>query len=631
MSTRVLTNHAIGRTRRNILIALKAILALAGLAAVAALMLEYGGFKNLPVWLCRGNLQAAEKIIVAIFVLDRLMRVVLAVRRLRYLRENWLDYALILIAAAALFIAPRLKGNVLPAASIYIIITQAYLLIALILRGVSVNLSLTGTGIPPSIMLIGSFLVLILMGSGLLMLPAATVESVHLEYIDSLFTATSATCVTGLIVRNTGADFTPFGQAVILVMIQLGAMGIMIFGTMLALLVGKGLSIRGSSAMGEMLATDRVGDLGRVVKFVVLVTFFFEAIGAVMMYPMFASGGEGVSTAMAVWLSIFHSISSFCNAGFSLFGANMMAGVREGWPEPLRDHWQIHGVMAPLIILGGLGFPVLQDCARWVRHAAAHVVNRLGRRTSGGERRRFRLSLHSKIVLTTSLLLIVLGAAGLLLVESAREQKIETGRHPLVWRGESSDWQKLSGPRRVRAAVFQSVTARTAGFNTVDMQELSDAGKFWICGLMVIGGSPAGTAGGMKTVTFALLVLAAYSMLRRRNDVEAFKRSISSRLLRRVLTLALLYTSLVVMVTVLLCVAMHGHERFINLLFEACSACGTVGLTTGVTPHLNTFGKCVIVGGMFIGRIGPLTLLWALTTSLRHVPYSYPQENVVIG
>jgi len=628
-----------GTTRAGgLAVALNAILATAGLAAVAALVLEYGFREPLPI--TRGFLHAAEAVIVAVFVTDRFVRLGLARRRRDYLRENWIDFALMGLAAAAVAVSFQLRGKILPAGALYVLITQAYLLTALLLRAISVNLLFTGSGIHPTWLLIGSFAFMILFGSGLLMLPAATPPASPISYQDALFTATSATCVTGLIVRDTGADFTPFGQAVILVLIQLGGLGIMLFGTMLAMLIGRGLSVRGSNVLGEMLATERIGLLGRVVAFVVVVTLCLELIGAVGFYPMVASS-HGVEsapaeTARAIWYSVFHSVSSFCNAGFSLYSNNMTEGVRAGWAQPLRDHWQILGVMAPLIVLGGLGFPVLQDSAAYARDTLRRLIYRLrpaGRRR-GSDLSRPRLSLHSKIVITASASLIVLGAVGLLCLEPRSTGRQEVvGRHPLLGpiSNQKGDWARMKPTRRLREAVFQSITARTAGFNTIDVAELSDAGKLWLCGLMVVGGSPASTAGGMKTVTLALLVLTAYCVLRRRRELEAFRRSISSELLGKAITLGVLYLGLVLSITLLLCVAMRPGYRLIDLFFEACSACGTVGLSTGVTKSLNDFGKYVIVAGMFIGRLGPLTLLLALTSKMRHVQYTYPSENVVIG
>ncbi len=617
----------------SVIVVLNVLLGLAGAAAVAALVLEYG-FRRPPVSL--EILHAVEAAIVAIFIIDRLGRWVLARRRRAYLRANWIDFALIAAAGLAMAVYLHLRGKVLAAGALYVLITQAYLLVSLLLRAVSVNLRFAGSGIHPSILLIASFLFLSLAGSGLLMLPVATPPTTPGPYyIDALFTATSATCVTGLIVRDTGGDWSPFGQGVILVLIQVGGLGIMVSGTMLAMLLGKSLSMRGSDTVGQMLATDRVGDLARIIKFVIVTAFVLEAVGAVLFYRMFAAAGraEMVSTGKAIWEGVFHSVSSFCNAGFSLMGSNMMEGVREGWGVPLRQRWQIMGVMAPLVVLGGLGFPVLQDCGRWARRAAARLWERLKGNRATGRPARFRLTLHSKIVLTASVALIVVGAAGILLLELNQDRDRQVvGYHPTIdgGSGQKSDWASLSTVQRAKAAVFQSITARTAGFNTIDIAELSTASKAWICGLMTIGGSPASTAGGMKTITVALLILTVYCTIRKRRDLEVFGRTVPVELVRKTFTLAVLYLGLVAVVALLLSVAMRGWD-FIDLLFEASSACGTVGLSTGITRQLNMFAKCVIIAGMFIGRIGPVTLLIAMTTRVKYVAYEYPTETVVVG
>ncbi|MHC4983400.1 MAG: TrkH family potassium uptake protein [Planctomycetota bacterium] len=619
---------------------LDVVLALSGLVAIAALILEYG-FEKPPIEV--RDLHIVESIVVAIFVLDRVLHLALAARRREYVRRNLIDFILIIAAVGVFAGSLEFRGDVLSAGALYVIITQVYLLVALIIRAVNMNLRFAGSGIHPTWLLVGSFAFLSLAGSGLLMLPAAVRYGYERwSYPDALFTAVSATCVTGLVVRDTGTHFTGFGQAVILTLIQLGGLGIMMFGTVLAMLVGKGLSVRTSNTIGHMLATERIGELGRTLKFVALVTIAFELIGILMFYPMFANTFDAYGARLAdnpgraLWHSLFHSISSFCNAGFALYKSNMMHGVDEAWPSHLRNNWQIVGVMAPLIVIGGLGFPVLQDCARWFRARLRGLFGR-GSSASGGSPGgpRARLSLHSKVVLTTSAALIVFGAVGLAVVEKlpGNSPPNSAGSDSAQDPTDTASLRNLDGGRLVKAAAFQSVTARTAGFNTVDMKKLSHSGKLWLCGLMVIGGSPASTAGGMKTATFALLIIATYCMLRRRSELEVFRRSISVDLLRKTVTVAVLYLALVATVTLLLSIGMKQYKEYdlIDLLFEACSACGTVGLSTGVTPKLPVFPKLVVTAGMFIGRLGPLTLLLALTSKMRYVRYSYPTENVVIG
>jgi len=393
-----------------------------------------------------------------------------------------------------------------------------------------------------------------------------------------------------------------------------------------------------------MPPADQRGRMKRVALLVVAGTFALEMIGAALLQPMFASvrdsSGRPATAAWAIWSAAFHGISAFCNAGFSLYGRNMLQGVGEdGWGRPLRDHWQVLGVMAPLIVLGGLGFPVMRDCGRCLVNRAGRLLGRVVGRPAGADQQG-RLSLHSKIVLSTSAALIVAGAAGLLAVEPPpKAMKVVPGvigAHPIGGQPivvNQADWAHADYSRRAREALFQSVSARAGGFNTIDLGELSDAGKLWLSWLMVIGGSPGGAAGGMKTVTFALLLLTAYCALRRRGEVEAFRRSLPAAVVRKAVTLAVLYLALVSLVTLLLSAGQKVGPRFgfVDLLFEACSACGTAGLSTGVTARLTTLGKLVLVGGMFVGRVGPLALAAAWTTRPRGVDQPYPPESVMVG
>jgi len=366
----------------------------------------------------------------------------------------------------------------------------------------------------------------------------------------------------------------------------------------------------------------------------VVCTLALEAAGAALLYPMFHQtlGPTGpVSAGRAVWLSAFHSVAAFCNAGFSLYGDNLMQGVQQKWAQPLRSHWQVLGVLGSLIVLGGLGFPVLMDLSKYLiakaRRLGAWMLDR-------PRPARFLLPLHSKLVIFVSAALIVGGAAGILLLEPPNTLRYGAiGRNPL-WVGQTRqryDWTSLTVPGRIREATFMSISARTAGFNTVDLGEFSGQSKAWIAMLMVIGGSPAGTAGGAKTVTFAILVLAAWSVLMRRQELEVWHRSLPIEALRRASALMLLYVGVLVVVTLGLGLAMPRGHDFIDLFFEAASALGTVGLSANVTPTLSTAGRIIITAAMFVGRLGPLTLLLGLTTRLRHVEYAYPREGVFLG
>ena len=613
------------QARRRILLACDVVMAVAAAVAIAALCTEYG-FETPPV--STALLHVVQACVLGAFVLDRVLRLALSAQRREYLRENWIDFALIVAAAAVATVFGR-YFQALAAAAGYVAITQIYILAALALRTAGFHGKVVSTGLHPIWVVIGSFVVVILFGTGLLMLPRAVPQETPISFTDALFTATSSTCVTGLTVRDTGGEFTRFGQTIIITLIQLGALGIMIFGTVFALLVGRQLSIRESLLAGQALANGTIGRIGRMVGFVILAALVMEAIGAVVMLPMWRQFDPHASTGATVYRSVFHAISAFCNAGFSL-QRDSLASV--------RGHWQVLGVMAPLIFLGGLGFPVLYDLAK----AGRATIGRLFGREGSIAR---TLTLHSKLVLTTSLILLVGGAIVLLSVEHAGDTgqtygaPIKSGQQQAVLSRGTAVTELQRAGDQTQAVIFQSITARTAGFNTVEMNKLSTGGKLWMCLLMVVGGSPASTAGGMKTATVAVLFLTIWCMLRRRERVEGFHRSIAQQFVRKALTLAALYVTLLVVVTLLLSIASSGTRlretgmppTFMQVLFEATSACGTVGLSCGLTRSLTTFGKYVIIAAMFIGRLGPLTLLLALTVRLRPARYAYPSEEVVLG
>ncbi len=582
---------------------------LAAVLGIASLIWEYGGFDLPPAWV--GRLHLLQGVVIGIFMVDRILRVYYAHHSSEYLRAHLLDFILLAVFTLGALSLPLIHGRIPFAVSrlgvLYVILIKGYLLGALLLRGISLNMTLTGSDIPPAGLLVGSFGLVILVGTGLLMLPAATPSGQPITPADALFTSVSATCVTGLIVRDTGTAFTTFGQTVILVQIQLGALGIMLFGTALAMALGRGrLSSRGTQTMGKMLLVKEPGRVRHIMGFVIVATLLAELVGAAVIYPVFRAGGN---MRYALWQSVFHSISAFCNAGFSLSSNNMVQ---------YRGAWQMLGVLAPLIVLGGLGFPVLYDLARYARGRM-----RFSRRptfvTPGVSYPRPKLSLHTKLALTATAILLVVGPAGLLLSDLAVPADHNGAPLGMGWGG------------RLGAAVFQSVSARTAGFNTIDVGELSPVGKLWICVLMLIGGSPASTAGGLKTVAVAILVLGTISTIRQRPAVDVFRRSVPDPLFHRAAAIAVLYLCLVATVTGVLVAQLGYRFAGIDLFFEATSACGTVGLSTGVTPHLPLTSKLVVTLGMFAGRLGPLTLLAAISGRGRRTEYTYPQESVLIG
>lgn len=485
----------------------------------------------------------------------------------------------------------------LPAVSIYLVLQ--------VLSKVCLGMvQFASTGKNPTMGLIILFIILICAGAGLLMLPKAhNLETMSIT--DAFFTATSATCVTGLIVADTGRDFSLIGQTIILILIQLGGLGIVVFGAVLALLLGQAFSVKESLAMQDLLNAKTLRNISLMIGFIFLATIVIEAVGAVLLMPMWDTVPEMLPHSDMKWFySVFHSVSAFCNAGFSLFNTSLI---------DYRDSAGVLGVVAPLIILGGLGFGVLYN----LTHVAADSIRRFLRRrfnpnsvlTRGMLQ---RITLQTKIVLMTSFILIIVGTILLMVFERCSPQEEHHGQFT--------------------TALFQSITARTAGFNTINIAVLSEASKMILMLLMFIGGSPGSTAGGIKTVTLALVIMVIYATLRKRREAELFKRSVHLAVVGRAVTVMLLFAGLLILATMLL--ALSECDRgwsLLDLAFEATSALGTVGLSTGVTPTLTVAGKWIIIATMLIGRLGPLTLLVGLTFNRKPASYDYPSEPLMVG
>ncbi len=432
----------------------------------------------------------------------------------------------------------------------------------------------------PAQLLVGSFAVAILLGALLLSLPAATVDGRGLTPVDALFTGTSATCVTGLIVKDTGTDLTLFGQLVILALIQAGGLGIMTISTFIALVLGRSIGLREEFAFKQAIGEQRTGRARRLVVFIVLSTACIEAAGAAFLAPGFH--GAGYDWPRSVYLAVFHSISAFCNAGFSLFSDSLCGFV---------DRPGVVLVVSALIILGGLGFGVLYSLVR-------------------GISRRRRPGLHVQIVLATSVVLLLGGGLLIYLFESG---------HALAGVGRS---------HTLLNAWFQSVTARTAGFNTVPISGLREGTLVLLMLLMFIGGAPGSTAGGIKLTTFAVLVLAIRSVVVGRESVVVGGRRITPRTVIHAAVLSFLAAG--VIATIGLVLMFSQDKPALPLLFEAVSAFGTVGLSMGVTQDLTSLGKLCIVLLMFVGRVGPLTLLVMMRPRQASV-VDYPEAEVAIG
>lgn len=455
----------------------------------------------------------------------------------------------------------------------------------------------------PAVVLVLSFAVLITVGTGLLSLPRSQAEPEKAtdpadRFVTALFTATSATCVTGLVVVPTNAYWSPFGQNVILALFQIGGLGIMTCGAFFAVVAGRRMQVRESATLRDLLESEQLGDVRRLVLTILLFTFVSELTGAVLISGLFAD----LPAAEQVRYSVFHAVSAFCNAGFSLT-ENSFVG--------LGSRWQVWGGVAGLIIVGGLGFSVVYNLVLWLRSRVGTIDFRP---LFHLPKERVRLALTTRLALVTTLLLLLLGSGVYYVLESAGQNA-----------GQSSG-------ERLSEAWFQAVTFRTAGFNTVDHQTLQPGTKLFAVLLMFIGASPGSTGGGVKTVCFAITALTLVSILRGRNRVEIAGRTIPPDIVNRSLVIIGLGLIMVMLTTMLLVVFEPDSEvRFLDYLFEATSAFGTVGVSAGVTPSLSLPSRLVIIVTMFVGRVGPLTLLIALAGRSRDARYEFPYERVVLG
>lgn len=429
------------------------------------------------------------------------------------------------------------------------------------------------------------FFLIIMTGAILLMLPISTQDGQGADFLEALFTATSASCVTGLIVRDTATYWSYFGQGVILTMIQIGGLGFMTIATMFFLILRKRVHLRGRELLTESINVSQVGGIMRLAKKIIFGTIFIEGAGALLLMIRFVPkyGAEGI------WMSVFHSVSAFCNAGFDLMG--QFTGAYSSLTA-FADDWLVSGVVMALIVIGGVGFIVWDDIITY----------------------RFSLKkyhLHSKIVLGMTSLLIFGGALLFFVVE-----RNATGA------GMSLDDQIL-------AALFDSVTARTAGFNTVDTAGLSDAGKLITVVLMFIGGSPGSTAGGVKTTTIAVLLLFSFSYMRSDKSISVFGRTLEEDALRKASAVFFTNLSLALVVTVL--ISSIQAIPVLDIVFETFSAIGTVGMSTGITRELNDVSRVLIIFLMYCGRVGSLSFANALAGKRKTTPVRNAVEKITIG
>ena len=430
-------------------------------------------------------------------------------------------------------------------------------------------------------LIILGFAGVILLGTVLLMLPVSSSERVPTPFHEALFTATSAVCVTGLVVKDTGSYWSLAGQTMILALIQIGGLGVVTVAASVSLLSGKKISLMQRSTMQDAISAPKVGGIVRLTRFILKGTFLIEALGAVLLLPVFLSD-YGVK---GIWLSVFHSVSAFCNAGFDILGTTV-----HSFPSltGYSGNMLINMVIMLLIIIGGIGFLTWDDIY-----------------TNKRNFKRYRM--QSKIILMTTACLILLPAVFFFIC----------------------DLKNLSTGKRLLAAVFQSVTTRTAGFNTINISEMSEASKAVMILLMLIGGSPGSTAGGMKTTTFTVLILNAIATFRSQENAGSFGRRLEYHVIKNAATIAMLYFTLFFCGGI--AISVYEGLPLLDCLYEAASAVGTVGLTLGITPRLHIFSQVVLIMLMYLGRVGGLTLIYAVFSGRNKENARLPLEKITVG
>ncbi|MEF9955441.1 MAG: TrkH family potassium uptake protein [Clostridium sp.] len=438
----------------------------------------------------------------------------------------------------------------------------------------------------PAKIILGGFFLIILTGGILLSLPIASKSGQSTAFLDSIFTATSATCVTGLIVHDTYTYWSLFGQVIILILIQCGGMGVVTLAIAITVLSGKKIGLKQRFVMQESISAPQVGGIVRMTKFIVQGTIFFELTGAIIMAFQFC---PQMGFFKGIWFSVFHSISAFCNAGFDLLGGT--SGPFTSLTSYVGNPIISIPIMC-LIAIGGIGFFVWDDIK----------TNRLHFRD---------YHLQTKIVLVTTFALILIPAILLFIFEFSRDI-----------------WKDMPLGDRILASFFQSVTPRTAGFNTVDLASLSTPARILFIILMIIGGSPGSTAGGIKTTTFALAFLCIRSAFQNQDSIQCFKRRIPYDILRNAIAILTMYLTLFLTASFL--ISWADGVTLTESAFEASSAIATVGLSLGITGDLSAFSKILLISLMYFGRVGGLTMLYALTNH-KKFPVMLPQERITVG
>lgn len=574
-----------GKPEQRAVVLINGALFLLAIIAALSLIAEYGFYLSSEL---REASAVSTVLVLYGFVILGIMKFLLAPEKKLYARKRWMDIALTGVIVLHLIIPtfvekvllgtnPLLAPESLTRA--YLALAQFFSILAFVPTALRYSRKIMAGNIQPSLLILSSFALMIVVGTGLLLLPKATVDG-SISLLDALFTATSAVCVTGLIVVDTGTFFTPLGHTIILALIQIGGLGIMTLTTFFAYVLGGGARLKEYATMQNLLGEENLGRIRRTIITIAVTTFLIEALGAFLLYEFNAVSDD------KLFFSLFHSVSAFCNAGFTLTTENLAA-------PGIQDHAGFLTTIMMLIVFGGIGFPVLVNLWSVVAHRRRHPSP--------------RLTLHTKIVLVTSGILILGGSVMIGLLESDNH---------------------LKGGMTALDIVFQSITARTAGFNTVTTADLTMPTIFILIILMWVGASPGSTGGGVKTTTAALAFLNIRAVASGRNRVEVFGKQVPTIAVVKAFSTALLSFGFIAVALLILTIT--ERQPFEHLFFEVVSAISTVGLSLGVTPGLSATGKIVILLSMLFGRVGLLAVIIALTKRHEEGHYEFTHENVLV-
>ena len=551
-------------------------------AMVTATFVGLFGFDKplLPV----GILYTVQVVLLAVFIAEKIIRLFNAASKVEFWRANWFEIPLLLllivaVAGAGHWFAPT-KDE---AAVVRHFAVGIYLVTQVVIKIIRTSINLA-SGRSPIRVLIASFLALILSGTLLLMLPRASTGG-NISFVDALFTATSAVTTTGLIVVDTGRDYSLFGQIIILILFQVGGLGYMVLISSMVFFRRSRIPIGTRVLLGESVVRPKKVDILKFVKSIVIFTLLFELLGSLALGYYWK---QYFGTYRGFYEGFFHSVSAFCTAGFSLFSDSMTA---------YRSSIVLNVIISVICITGGIGFFVLYDLSGFF----VNIIRR---------KRPNRLSAHTKLTVSISAMLILGGTLLIFISEKAGQPE---GLLP-----------------RLLNASFQSVSSSTTtGFNTVDVGKMSQTGLLTIIVLMFIGASPGGTGGGIKTTAFGLMVLSLYAVLMGKEDVNVFRGRAPPEAIRKAFSVAM--AAILWLLVSTLALTATEDASFLDIFFEAASALGTVGLSTGITPELSFAGRIIIAISMLIGRIGPLTIGFSLIGRPKKVAYQYPEADILVG